>query len=156
MTQTQQRSDAQLKDAIANELAWTPSVNSAHIGVAVDHGAVTLSGEVDSYPERRLAEKAALRVDGVTAVAEEVTVRNTWGPANESDIAREASEALARAVDVPDSVKAVVRDHFITLSGSVPWYYQRQAAERAVRYLKGVAGVHNTVAVKPTVSAAWG
>jgi osmotically-inducible protein OsmY len=52
MTQTQQRSDAQLKDAVVDELEWTPSVNSTHIGVAVDHGAVTLSGEVDSYPAK--------------------------------------------------------------------------------------------------------
>jgi hypothetical protein len=44
-------------------------------------------------------------------------VRNRGGPANDADIAREASEALARAVDLPDSVKAVVHDHFITLSG---------------------------------------
>ena len=154
MTPTQQRTDAELKDAVADELGWTPSVNSTHIGVAVDHGAVTLSGEVDTYPERFLAERAALRVHGVTAVAEEVTVRNPRGAANDADIAREASEALERAVDVPpDSVKAVVHDHFITLSGSVTWYYQREAAERAVRYLKGVTGVHNTVKIKPAVSA---
>lgn len=154
MTKTEQRTDAELKDAVANELAWTPSVNSTRIGVAVDHGAVTLSGEVDTYPERRFAEKAALRVRGVTAVAEEVTVRKTWGAANDADIAREASEALARAVDLPDSVKVVVRDHFITLSGPVTWHYQLEAAERAVRYLKGVTGVLNTVEIKPTVSAA--
>ncbi|MDQ6615662.1 MAG: BON domain-containing protein [Actinomycetota bacterium] len=154
MTQTLQRTDADLKDAVAEELAWTPSVNSAHIGVAVDHGAVTLSGEVDTYPERLQAEKAALRVRGVVAVAEEVTVRNSWGAANPADVAREASEALERAVNVPDSVKAVVHDHFITLSGTVAWQFQRAAAERAVRFLRGVTGVHNNIAIKPAVSAA--
>jgi osmotically-inducible protein OsmY len=155
MTQTLQRTDADLKDAVADELAWTPSVNGTHIGVAVDHGAVTLSGEVDSYPERLLAEKAALRVRGVTAVAEEVTVRNTWAAPTDADIAREAVEALARAVDVPpDSIKAVVQNRFITLSGLVTWHYQREAAGRAVRYLKGIAGVLNTIAIKPTVSSA--
>ena len=154
MTQTLQKIDADLKAAVAEELAWTPSVNSTHVGVAVDHGAVTLSGEVDTYPERHLAEKAALRVRGVVAVAEEITVRNTWGVANDSDVAREASEALERAVNVPDSVKAVVHEHFITLSGTVAWQYQRKAAERAVRYLRGVSGVQNTITIKPAVSTA--
>ncbi len=127
---------------------------STHIGVAVDHGAVTLSGEVNTYPERLLAEKAALRVHGVTAVAEEIKVNYVGGSANDSDIAREASEALDRSVNVPsDSVKAIVNGHFITLSGQVAWQFQREAAERSVRYLKGVTGVFNQITIKPTVSA---
>lgn len=71
MTQTRIRSDAELKASVINEVDWTPSVNGTHIGVAVNEGVVTLSGEVDSYPERRLAEKAAFRIHGVTAVADE-------------------------------------------------------------------------------------
>jgi osmotically-inducible protein OsmY len=151
--QTQTRDDGQLKSAVIEELKWMPSVNDLHIGVAVDHGAVTLSGEVDSYPEKHLAESAALRVRGVSAVAEELTVRSTWGTVSDADVAREASEALSRAIDVPsDTVTAVVHDHFVTLSGSTAWQYQREAAHRAVRYLKGVAGVVNGITIQPTVS----
>jgi osmotically-inducible protein OsmY len=102
-----------------------------------------------------LAEKAALRVRGVTAVAEEITVQNSWAERTDTDVAREATEALERAVEVPpDSVKAVVHDHHITLSGEVPWHFQREAAERAVRYTRGVFGVSNTIGIRPTVSAA--
>lgn len=154
MIQTQQSKDDDLKDAVVDELAWTPSVNSTHIGVTVDHGAVTLSGEVDTFPERLAAEKAVLRVHGVTTVAEEVTVHNRWTEATDTDIAREATEALERAVDVPmDSVQAVVHDRFITLSGPVMWQYQREAAERAVRYLKGVTGVVNDITIRPSARA---
>ncbi len=153
MTPTQQSIDADLKEAVVDELEWTPSVNGTHIGVTVDHGAVMLSGEVDTFPERVSAEKAALRVQGVTAVAEEVIVRNLWTAVSDSDIAREATEALERAVDVPRAVKAVVQHHSITLSGQVTWNYQRDAAARAVRYLKGVTGFYNDVTIKPTVSA---
>jgi osmotically-inducible protein OsmY len=155
MTQTQTRSDSQLKDAVVDELKWTPSVNDTHIGVAVDHGAVTLSGEVDSYPEKHNAENAAMRVRGVSAVAEALTVRSAWGAVSDADVAREASEALDRAIDVPDNtVKVVVHDHFVTLTGSTAWQYQREAAHRAVRYLKGVVGVMNSITIKPTVSTA--
>jgi osmotically-inducible protein OsmY len=154
MTQTQRRTDTQLKNAIVEELDWTPNVSSAHIGVAVDNGAVTLSGEVDSYPERHYAEKAALRVRGVTAVAEEITVRHATNRPTDADIAREAGEALDRAVDVPDGVvKAVVHDGRITLTGPVTWQFQRGAAGRAVRYIKGVAAIHNEIVIKPIATS---
>jgi osmotically-inducible protein OsmY len=153
MTQTQSQADAQLKSAIVEELTWTPTVNSTHIGVSVDQGAVTLSGEVESFPERRLAEKAAMHVHGVTAIAEELTVRSDWGTANDTDIARDAGHALNSSVNVPSTVKAAVRDHRITLSGEVHWNYEREAAMQAVRYLKGVDGVVNSVVIRPLVSA---
>jgi osmotically-inducible protein OsmY len=152
MTQTRITNDRDLKAAIVEELAWTASVDSTHIGVSVDQGAVTLSGEVESYPERRLAEQAAMRVRGVTALAEEITVRSDWGASNDSDIARAAAASIDRAINVPDSVKASVHQHRITLSGSVPWHYQREAAMQAVRCLKGVDGVVNTITIKPTVA----
>ena len=153
MTQTSRRPDAELKGAVVEELRATPSVNSTHIGVAVTDGAVTLSGEVETYPEKTLAEKAAQRVRGVTAIAEEITVRDTWGAAD-TDIAREAGEALQRAVDVPDTVKAAVHGHVVTLSGVVAWQYQRAGAARAVRYLKGVLDVLDTVTIRPTAAVA--
>ncbi|MBS2531725.1 BON domain-containing protein [Catenulispora sp. NF23] len=153
MTQTQQKTDGALKVAIISELAWTAGVDSAHVGVAVTDGAVTLSGEVESYPEKLRAEKAVARVHGVTAIAAEITVHGRQ-TVNDTDIAREAGEALDRAVDVPaGSVTASVHDHAITLSGQVPWNYQREAAGRAVRDLRGVTDLHNTVGVRPEVSA---
>lgn len=149
------RTDAELKRAVIAELDWNPRINSTHIGVAVDHGAVTLSGEVESYPEKYLAEKAALGTHGINAVAEEITVRSPLGSVSDTDIAREAGEALERAIDVPrDVVKVTVHDHAITLSGPVNWQYQRAAAQRAVRYLRGVTGVVNAIVIRPVVSTA--
>ena len=153
MTPAFANTDPELKIAVIDELEWTPSVDSTHIGVAVEHGAVTLSGEVDTYPQRRLAEQAALRVRGVTAVAEEVRVKNNWSARTDTDIAGEVIEALARAIDLPaNSVKAVVRSQHITLSGEVTWNFQREAAERAVRYVRGVFGISNDIKISPAVS----
>jgi osmotically-inducible protein OsmY len=146
--------DSDLKRAVELELEWTPSVDSTHIGIAVDAGSVTLTGEVDSYPARLSAEAAALRVRGVKAVAEEITVHSPWSKVNDSDIAKEAGEALDRAIDVPSAVNAIVHDHVITLSGTVGWQFEREAAARTVRYLKGVSGVTNHITVTPSVSAA--
>ena len=69
-------------------MRWTPDINDTRIGVAVDNGAVTLSGEVDSYPQLLLATKAAQRIHGVTALAQDLTVHSMWSSANDTDIAR--------------------------------------------------------------------
>jgi osmotically-inducible protein OsmY len=81
-------------------------------------------------------------------------VQTVWANTNDTDIARQAGEALERAVDVPDgAIKAEVTGHVVTLRGQVAWQYEREAAHRAVRYLRGVTDVHNLVSVKPLVSA---
>ena len=64
--------DSELQRDVLAELKWEPSVNAAHIGVAVKDGIVTLSGHVSSYPEMYAAERAAKRVYGVKAVVNEI------------------------------------------------------------------------------------
>ncbi len=153
MTQTEHRTDAELKSAVTDELQWLPSVDSAHIGVSVDGGAVTLTGTVSTYPEVLLAGKAALSVRGVTAIAQELTVRGPFAESTDSDIARDASEAVQRAVNVPSTVRVSVTDHTITLSGEVTWQYEREAACRAVNYIPGVRRVENAMTIRPGVLA---
>jgi osmotically-inducible protein OsmY len=67
--------DSELQRGVLEELKWEPSVNAAHIGVSVKNGVVTLSGHVPSYWEKYSAEKAAKRVYGVRAVANELDVK---------------------------------------------------------------------------------
>ncbi|MEK8110519.1 BON domain-containing protein [Micromonospora sp. M12] len=72
------------------------------------------------------------------------------GAREDSDIAREASDALDRMVYVPaGAVKAKVHNHVITLSGTLNWEYQREAARTAMAVLRGVRGVVNTISLKP-------
>jgi osmotically-inducible protein OsmY len=152
MTRTQPRTDSELKSALVDELKWIPDVDSTHIGIAVNGGAVTLSGEVDSYPEKLLAAKAVMRVKGVTAIAQEITVRDPGAGVSDTDIAREAGEALRRAVDVPETVRASVHDHVITLSGDVQGQFERSAAARAVRYTRGVRSVTSSIVIRSAAS----
>jgi osmotically-inducible protein OsmY len=117
----------------------------------VKGGVVTLSGTVDTYAQKFAAERAAERVAGVRAIAEELAVVAT-GEYNRSDadIARAAATAIVWDVEVPtDRVQVVVQHGWVTLEGNVEWFYQKAAAERAVRYLTGVKGVTNMIAVLP-------
>jgi osmotically-inducible protein OsmY len=147
--------DLTIKKEVEAELQWEPSLNAASIGVAVKDGIVTLTGRVSSYAEKMAAARAAARVSGVKAVANEIEIRLL--PSDErtdEDIARTVANALAWNTSVPaDGIKALVSDGWVTLEGAVEWYYQKEAAERAVRYLRGVKGVSNNIVVKPTVSA---
>jgi osmotically-inducible protein OsmY len=149
VTQTTHRSDHDIQDTVSEELRYTPSVDT-HVGVTVNGGTVTLSGEVGSLPERVAAKRAVLRVSGVKAVANQLQVRVLATPGtNDADIAQTADRLLDWAVDVPsETVKAEVHDHVITLSGHVTWDHQRAAAVRAVTYIRGVTGVANTITIR--------
>jgi osmotically-inducible protein OsmY len=146
--------DLELKKNVEAELNWEPSLNAAEIGVAVSGGIVTLTGHVSSYWQKFTAERAASRVAGVKAIANEMEVRlPTSSERTDEDIARAAVNSLNWAVSVPaDRIKVKVSKGWITLEGTVDWQYQRAAAENAVRYLIGVRGVSNLIEVKPQAS----
>ncbi len=147
-------SDTQFQRDVLDELKWEPSVNAAHIGVSVKNGIVTLSGHVTSYAEKYAAERAAKRVHGVHAVANEIDVKLPYSSQRtDEDIATACLNALKSRITVPsDKIKVIVNQGWVTLEGEVEWQYQKEAAESAVRNLTGVKGVSNLITVKPRVS----
>jgi osmotically-inducible protein OsmY len=146
--------DSQLQRRILAELEYEPSVQAAHVGVAVKDGVVTLTGHVSSYAEKIAAEQAAKRVAGVKAVANELDVKLPRGHhRTDEDIAAFAANALKATALVPaDTIKVIVRDGWITLEGEAEWRYQKDAAEDAVRNIPGVVGITNRIKVKPAVA----
>jgi osmotically-inducible protein OsmY len=149
------KSDTQLQSDVIAELSWEPSIHSEEIGVEVKGGVVTLAGHVGTYSEKLEAERAAMRVVGVKALAIEIDVRLEGISARtDTDIARTVENVLQWTTYLTkDSVKIKVEGGWVTLSGEVNWEYQRKAAVDAIRYLMGVKGVTNLIAIKPTVSA---
>ena len=146
--------DNSLQQAVLDELKWEPSVNAAHIGVTAKGGVVTLSGDVSSYTEKLAAARAARRVNGVKGVAEDIKVHYSFSKVDDTDIAQKALQTLSWDIEVPDErVKVEVEDGWVTLTGTVNWNYQRNAAEADVRKLKGVLGVIDNISINPTVQA---
>ncbi len=149
------KTDMQLKQDIEAELSWDPRVNAAQIGVSVEKGAVSLFGAVDTNPEKCAAEEATKRVSGVRTVAQHLTVKILADHLrSDSDLAAAAQNALLWDVFVPKTVTARVQQGAVTLEGLVTWNYQRDAAERAIRHLRGVVAVYNSITLKPEASAA--
>jgi osmotically-inducible protein OsmY len=116
---------------------------------------VTLAGEVSSYTEKWNAERAAQRVNGVSALAVDLTVKlSAFGKRTDADIAESAKNILGWTSSLPrDAVKVMVEGGWLTLSGDVEWQYQRQEAADCVRYMLGVTGVSNQISIKPSLSA---
>jgi len=148
------KTDIQLKKDIETELSWDPKVNAAQIGVAVDRGAVTLLGTVDTYAEKWAAEDATKRVSGVRAVAQDLKVKILGEHArDDSEIATAVQRALDWNVFIPKTITAEVHNGSVTLKGRAGWHFQQDAAMHAVRYLAGVVNVSNSIAITPEVSA---
>jgi osmotically-inducible protein OsmY len=147
------KTDTELQRDVMTELKWEPTIQAAEIGVSVKDGMVTLNGDVDSYGKKWAIVRAVRRVSGVKVVAEEIKVSppDSYKRADE-DMAQSATNVLNWNSWVPrDRVKVMVQDGWITLSGNVDWYYQKQRAEEAVRHLIGVLGVTNSITIKPPV-----
>lgn len=147
--------DRQLQEAVLAELAWEPSITAAHIGVTANHGVVTLTGHVNTWWEKRLAEKATTRVKGVKAVAEKLEVHLPFTvKRSDEDIARAAVDRLGWEASIPhDAIKVKVEKGWVTLTGQVHWHFQKEAARRVVGGLMGVIGVSDSITIKPIADA---
>lgn len=146
------RTDSAIREDVIYEFKWDPKITSKDIAVAVKDGVVTLSGFVSSYMEKDAAEKAAKRVYGVRAVANDLQVKLA-STRTDPEIARDAVEELENHILIPaDKIKVTVRNGWVTLEGTVDWQYQKNLAESAVKKLRGVIGISNNIEVKPRVS----
>jgi len=148
------RTDSDIKRDVEQELRWDADIDATDIGVAVKDGVVTLSGFVRSYTQKWQAERDAKRVAGVVGVANDIEVRlASFDQRPDPEIARDAVSALKNELPYSASrIKVMVANGWITLEGDVEWHYQKQRAEEAVRRVKGVKGVINSVIVKPTAT----
>ncbi|MFM9107729.1 MAG: BON domain-containing protein [Chloroflexota bacterium] len=142
------RSDAAIQQDVLDEFVWDPEVEAPEVGVQVDRGVVVLSGNVDTFATKLAAEEAAHRVEGVRAVANDLSVRTAL-TRTDADIARDAASALESNLLVPNGkIDITVQNGKVRLEGEVDWAHQRGAAINAVRYLRGVRDVDTHIAIR--------
>src|ERR1700678_1481974 len=146
------RPDTAINKDVMIELKWDPKISSNDIAVAVKDGVVTLSGFAPRYMEKAAAEKAAKRVYGVRAVANDIQIKLS-SARTDPEVARDAVHELESHVLIPaDKIKVTVRNGWVTLEGNVDWQFQKNLAESSVKKLKGVIGITNDIQVKPKIS----
>jgi len=142
--------DVRVRDAVMRQLEWDPEVDGSAVGVAASAGTVTLSGFIDTYCGKLAAERAAKRVHGVRAVANDIEVRLRL-ERTDPEIARDAARALELNV-IAETIQAVVHHGHLTLTGKAECLYQKETAETAVQHIRGVRGIVNYITVAPTAA----
>jgi osmotically-inducible protein OsmY len=148
------RADNDIKRDVEAELKWAPDVWDTDIAVKVTDGVVTLTGYAASAHDKYRAEAAAKRVRGVAAVANDLAVRAPLGGMpTDPEIARDAVAALKLELPlVWENIKPLVKEGHVALEGTVEWHEQRDRAEAAVRHLRGVLSVRNSISLKQRVA----
>lgn len=144
--------DAKLQHSVLQELEWDPSIDASKIGVAASDGVVTLSGYVSTYADKMAAERVAKRVYAVRAVVNKIDVKLLGTGPTDIDIAAAAVNALKWDSSVlADHFKITVSNGWVTLEGETEWWFQKDAAERAIQNLSGVKGIINNVKIKAQI-----
>lgn len=146
--------DDRLQQEVVAELHWDPRLNAARIGVAVCDGVVTLSGEVESFAEKIAAEKAARRVAGVRALAEDLKVTL---PASrmrgDGVIAKQILDTIDQNAILSGKPITVQVEHgAVTLSGAVSWRFQRDMAAKCITHVHGIRSISNMIEVHNPIS----
>jgi osmotically-inducible protein OsmY len=108
---------------------------------------------VSTYGEKLMAEKAARRVEGVKAIAEEIEVRlPSDKKVADHEIAQRALDVLRWRVGIPgDRIGIKVEKGAVYLTGEVDWQFQKDEAGKAVSHLTGVYVVQNQIQIKSPI-----
>ena len=144
------KTDLEIQKDVMAQLQFESALNNAQVGVSVTSGVVMLSGVVDTYYKKVLAEKATRKVSGVKAVAEEIVVKVPGAQTyTDLDLATAILSALKWNSTVDESrIKVQVENGEVTLSGEAEWSFQKISAQKAVENLIGVCSIINNIRVQ--------
>src|SRR5262245_20019375 len=132
--------DAAIQRDVLDELGWDTRVAATDVGGEVQEGGVTLTGVVSSYAKKLAAQEAAHRVAGVRDVANdlEVHIPGTAGH-TDTEIAHAVRHALLWDALIPeDRIQTTVSHGWVTLTGTVERWSQREDAGLVVQRVRGV------------------
>jgi osmotically-inducible protein OsmY len=143
--------NARLEDDVRSAIARDSRIlDPIDIAVSGDGGIVTLRGNVRSFKQRRAAVEDVKEIAGVYEVVDELVVHlrdDVW----DDEIRGAAIQSLIWDADVPaDRIDAKVSAGWVTLTGTVDYQFQSDAAFNDVAMVKGVGGITNKIKVVTT------
>ena len=140
------RTDQDIVEASLNALKWNVLVPADKIQVKVEHGWVTLFGDVNWNFERESAYDAVRLLTGVRGVSDKIALKPHVAPTDVKDKIVKAFERGAR--QEAQDVRVKVAGGTVTLEGSVPTWAEYDEAEYAAWSAAGVSEVRNMLVVK--------
>jgi VCBS repeat-containing protein len=131
---------------VADALVWDVQVPDTKIKAAVTNGWITLDGDVEWRYQRDAAARAVRNLAGVRGVTNNITV--TAKGVSAYDVGKSIKEALERRADrTAEHINIETLGSVVTLTGTVPSFGDRRAAEGAAWSAPGVTDVHDELAV---------
>ena len=143
--------DVSVENAVREALRSDPLIpHPDEIAVTVDDDAVTLRGTVGNFRQRLAAVRATRKVEGVHLVYDDDLSVRPLDAARRSD-AELRGIALQAVADDPEApaelIDVSVADGWVTLTGTVSWQFQSDAAYEDMTNLFGVVGITNEIRV---------
>jgi osmotically-inducible protein OsmY len=140
--------NADLEGIVRDQLNGDASLDASRVKIHADGNSVVLSGVVDTLHQKLRAAEDARRLTGVHDVHNELIVNKSHAQVSDADLRATAQAGLDANGLVPKNALTIsVSDGWITFTGNVRHYYQREAAENVVRHLTGVQGVTDDITV---------
>jgi osmotically-inducible protein OsmY len=150
-----QKRDAEIHQDVRAELSMEQDGAGHTVEISVRYGVVSLTGLVESYARKCAIDRAVRRIVGVKDLRDYLHVRPPDGAApDDGQIEGAANRALGWDVRVPKGIHAKVTGGVLGLHGSVKRFWQREAAEEAVRNLAGVRDIVNKIFLLPAAPPA--
>ncbi len=140
-----QRTDAEIAAAAIDRLGWDVAIPRDAVTVVVEHGQVTLSGNVEWRYERAAAEEDVRRLMGVTGVVNRIAVKPTTTAARIGD---DITHALHRSYFFdPKTIDVTATDGRVELSGTVKSWNDWEVAAATAWGAPGVRAVDNRITI---------
>ena len=142
------RSDDQIAARALDILKWQVGMPAARIGVTVEKGVVTLTGDVGWQFQRRKVEQAVHKITGVIGIVNQIRVAT---PAHVPEVREKIERALQRnAALAAAAVTVKTEGGKVVLSGKVHAWYERDIAEHAAWSASEVTEVQDLIIVEPS------
>jgi osmotically-inducible protein OsmY len=140
-----QRTDGDIADTAANQLALCITVSARAVKVTVRGGWITLEGEVEWWYQKNAAEDVVKHLTGVKGVTNNIKIRPKLVP---TDIEKTIKSAFERhALLEAQKIQVETSGNKVILRGEVRSYAEREEAERAAWGAPGVLLVDNQLIV---------
>jgi osmotically-inducible protein OsmY len=145
------KTDAELAEAAVHALRWNTIVPDDKIKVTVDHGWVTLSGELEWQYQKESAYKAVENLLGINGVLNEIKLKPT---ATAFDVKNRIASAFQRNASLESkNISVEVEGNKVILLGELPSFHDREEAERSAWAIPGVYRVENKIIVAEPIFA---
>ena len=139
--------DVEITSNIENKLVWDSQINAMGIRVETTNGIVTLTGVVDSYWEKTLAEDIAYYTHGVIGVVNNLSVTLPKSMVD-VDIENDIIAAYKRSGLIDETkINVSVTDGIVHLTGTTSNYLEKAQAYNIAMFTSGVIDVINDITI---------